>query len=130
MPSFCRCLIDLRKPFGRWYSHVVGFCQVTEFILVAGSYVAIWVTVQRRAKLVDQSTWSSYRNLAKVMLLFVAVFIWQWWTTVLYGIWHMVSDEPPAGLIVVMVTLVNLGGVYNCIVYTIIRRRIQQQSYK
>jgi hypothetical protein len=35
---------------------------------------------------------------------------------------------PPAGILITVVIFANLGGVYNCVAYTVIRRRLQQQK--
>jgi hypothetical protein len=35
---------------------------------------------------------------------------------------------PPAGMLITAVLIANFGGVYNCIAYTVIRRRLQQQN--
>jgi hypothetical protein len=51
----------------------------------------------------------------------------QWWPLVVANVWAMFS-VPPAGMLITTVLLVNLGGVYNCIAYTVIRRRLQQQK--
>jgi hypothetical protein len=46
---------------------------------------------------------------------------------VVANFWAMFS-VPPAGILITTVVIVNFGGVYNCIAYTVIRRRLQQQN--
>jgi hypothetical protein len=46
---------------------------------------------------------------------------------VVANFWTMFS-VPPAGILITTVIIVNLGGVYNCIAYTVIRRRLQRQN--
>jgi hypothetical protein len=46
---------------------------------------------------------------------------------VVADVWGMLA-VPPAGMLITTVVFVNLGGVYNCIAYTVIRRRLQQQK--
>ena len=60
------------------------------------------------------------------MLVFVGVFILQWWSFTLYNIWALVTT-PPAPVLVLAVIIINLGGIYNAIAYTIIRRKLQSQ---
>ena len=59
-------------------------------------------------------------------MIFVAVFILQWWTLTLYNIWGIFAIPPPPVLILAVI-FINLGGIYNSIAYTIIRRRLQNQ---
>jgi|SRR6218665_2480308 len=61
------------------------------------------------------------------MMIFVAVFILQWWTFIVYTAWTMVSDPPPT-IFILAVIFINLGGIYNSIAYTIIRRKLQNQK--
>ena len=51
----------------------------------------------------------------------------QWWSLVLSNVWAM-FEPPHVAVLVTAVLIINLGGVYNCIAYTVIRRRLQQQS--
>jgi hypothetical protein len=51
----------------------------------------------------------------------------QWWPMVVSNFWAMFS-VPPAQILATTVAIVNLGGVFNCIAYTVIRRRLQQQN--
>jgi hypothetical protein len=46
---------------------------------------------------------------------------------VVADVWGMFG-VPPAGILITVVIFANLGGVYNCIAYTVIRRRLQQQK--
>ena len=46
---------------------------------------------------------------------------------VVYNIWSLI-ELPPFSLVVVTVVIANLCGLYNCIAYTVIRRRLQQQK--
>lgn len=45
----------------------------------------------------------------------------------MFNVWAMVA-APTTALWVTVVLLANLGGVYNCIAYTVIRRRLQKQT--
>src|SRR6218665_2228068 len=61
------------------------------------------------------------------MMVFVAVFILQWSPYTLFNLWGIFED-PPATVCIIAVIIVNLGGIYNGIAYTIIRRKLQRQK--
>src|SRR6218665_543391 len=61
------------------------------------------------------------------MMVFVAVFILQWSPYTLFNLWGIFED-PPAPVFIIAVIIVNLGGIYNGIAYTIIRRKLQRQK--
>jgi hypothetical protein len=52
--------------------------------------------------------------------------IQQWWPLVVFNIWARIAT-PSIVLLITAVLVINLGGVYNCIAYTVIRRRLQQR---
>ena len=124
---FCRCIFDLRYPSGQIYSQVVSIIQIVSFATVSIAYAAIWIKIWRTARRVDCSWTDRYQNAAKIMMIFVAVFIFQWWSLVMSNIWFLV-ETPPPWVIIITVTLVNMGGIYNLVAYTIIRRRLQLQT--
>lgn len=45
----------------------------------------------------------------------------------IFHAWAFV-EAPTSGMLITVVLLTNLGGVYNCVAYTVIRRRLQQQK--
>jgi hypothetical protein len=51
----------------------------------------------------------------------------QWWSLVAFTIWSLIAT-PHIAILVVCVLLINLGGLYNCIAYTVIRRRLQNKN--
>jgi len=57
-------------------------------------------------------------------MMFVTAFILQWWPLVLFNFWVMFSP-PPAEMLLLAVFVLNFGGVFNCIAYTIIKRKLQ-----
>jgi len=61
------------------------------------------------------------------MMIIVAAFILQWWTSTLFNIWGIFSSPPPPVLILPVI-FINLGGIYNGIAYTLIRRKLQRQK--
>lgn len=114
---------------GRMYAQVVSLIQISSFGLIGVAYGAIWMKIQRTTSLMTDrtSTEQRYQSSARVMLIFVAVFILQWWSLTLFNVWVLVAT-PPSAVLVLSVLLINFGGVYNCIAYTVIRRRLQRQK--
>lgn len=55
------------------------------------------------------------------------IFHSQWWSSMVFLAWSFV-ESPTSGMFITVVLLANLGGVYNCVAYTVIKRRLQQQK--
>ena len=66
---------------------------------------------------------------AKAMSLFVAAFFVQWWALSIYGIWALVGQVPEE-YFYLLITFDNLGGVFNLVVYILIRRKKLTQGEK
>ena len=98
--------------------------QIVFFVGVLLCYGAVWIKIKRTTQLMNADT-QRYQNSARLMMIFVFVFFFQWWPNTLFFIWAIFAP-PPNELAVVMGFITNLGGVYNCIAYTVIRRRLQQ----
>ena len=105
-------------------------------------YLAIWWKIKRTSSLFKSSESSAqfrggqavggndqskYANTAKMLILFVVAYFAQWWPLVLLSAWSYVAP-PPDVLMVLVVIFVNAGGVYNCLAYTVIRRRLRAAS--
>jgi hypothetical protein len=61
------------------------------------------------------------------LILYIYVVDAQWWPLIMSNVWALLA-VPPAGMMVAAVLVINLGGVYNCVAYTVIRRRLQRQN--
>ena len=109
------------------YNKWVAIVQIVSFLVISVAYAAIWIKISQTARRVDSAWTDRYQNAAKIMMIFVAVFIFQWWTLVMSNIWFLLGT-PPSWVIILTVGIVNMGGVYNLVAYTIIRRRLQQQT--
>lgn len=72
--------MDLRSSQGRMAMNAIGLFQICAFGVVTFSYGAIWIKIQRTARLMASSGDNRYRNSARVMMIFVAVFILQVFT--------------------------------------------------
>ena len=104
----------------------IAILQLSLFFGVTLSYGAIWLKIKRTIHLIGSNS-TRYHNSAKLMMIFVVVFLFQWWPVTVFYIWSFI-DAPPAELTVVSGFITNMGGVYNCIAYTVIRRRLQRQA--
>jgi len=44
-----------------------------------------------------------------------------------FFVWAFIGP-PSVGILITLVLVVNFSGVYNCVAYTVIKRRLQQQT--
>lgn len=65
---------------------------------------------------------SKYTKSAKTMMLFVAVYIAQWWSYVTYAVWNLFA-EPHVVIMVASVLFSNLGGMFNLLTYILMKRQ-------
>jgi hypothetical protein len=109
-----------------WYGPIVntvyGMTMVAVFVVNAVCYGAIYYRIKRAAKSTSTTSDSKYHKAAKLMMIFVAVYLFQWWTYVVQALWSF-AGPPAVELYILSVVVINLGGVYNAIAYTIIRRK-------
>ena len=70
---------------------------------------------------------SKYARSARTMMLFVAVYIFQWWSYVVYATW-LLAEEPHLFIMVCAVTFSNMGGLFNLITYILMRRQKQNNK--
>ena len=100
-------------------------CSASLIMVLA--YGAIWIKIKRTHKDIDLNS-KRYRSTASIMLVFVLIFILQWWALIFFNAWT-ISDSPPIDWWpIVTGCLCNLGGVWDCIAYTVIRRRIRRNE--
>ena len=102
---------------------MIGILEILTFCILLISYGAIWVKVRQASKVVDAKIGRCNRT-AKIMMIFVVVFLFQWWIQILFVVWGLFGTVLKY-LAVVSECLINLGGVYDCVAYTVIRRRFQ-----
>jgi hypothetical protein len=99
--------------------------MVVVFVVNAVCYGAIYYRIRKAAMSqvgASGNAQPKYHKTAKLMLLFVAVYLFQWWAFVAQAIWSF-AGSPADAMYIVTVFFVNLGGVYNALVCTIIRRK-------
>lgn len=92
-------------------------------ILYALSWVRIYKQDREIKRTVGKTDLSAPSRAARSMLLFVFAFFIQWWPNFVFGLWSLKDSEIPQALFHIMVVFANLGGVFNLVVYVIIRRR-------
>ena len=99
------------------------------FVGVSPFYGAIWFKIKRTTQLMNADT-RRYQNSAKRMMVFVVYFFFQWWAVTPFYVWGLASAPPPVGLTVVTGAVTNLGGVYKCIAYTVIRQQAASKEQR
>ena len=63
-----------------------------------------------------------YHRVARTTMLFVGVFVLQYWTAAVFNAWQS-GGKPPLAIIWCAVFFPNQGGLLNAFAYTILRRR-------
>ncbi|ELU01214.1 hypothetical protein CAPTEDRAFT_205792 [Capitella teleta] len=124
-PTGSWCMVDMRPWYGPIVNTVYGMTMVLVFAVNAVCYGAIYLRIRRAAMKTAASSsnqGNKYHKAAKLMMLFVAVYLFQWWTYVAQALWSF-AGPPAVELYILSVFLINLGGVYNALVYTIIRKK-------
>ena len=76
MLYICRCFYDVMSYRGLLFGEILTIIQMCCFITVTISYGAIWLKIQRIARLMSSDD-SRYTSSARVMMVFIAVFIFQ-----------------------------------------------------
>ena len=120
----------MRKPLGTILTNILGGTFLVVFLANMASYLLVWWKISQVNKAVvsggetQSNKRKKYQRLAKVMMLFVAVFIGQWWAYVAMALWG-IFGEPHVALVTCVVIFSNLGGVFNFIAYTLVRKKYQ-----
>ena len=64
---------------------------------------------------------------ANNMILLIVAFLVQWIATTIYGIWRALGIPMPLTLLQTAMISVNMGGILNCVVFTILRSQKMKQ---
>lgn len=115
----------MRLWYGPIFATAYGMILVTVFVLNAVFYGAVYYKIRKVAKSNVSSEGeqnNKYHKSARLMLMFVAVYMFQWWTLVTQALWSF-AGAPSVDFIILSVVVINLGGVYNAFVYTVIRKK-------
>ncbi len=119
-----RCYIDMRTPIGPMLSSIQSVLILILFSVILTSYIMVWYKLNAASKSRANGAGSKhkYNSAAQTMMLFVAAFLVQWWPLIMFGTWAVFA-LPHVSIIILAVFFCNLGGVFNLIAYTVIRKR-------
>ena len=85
----------------------------------------MWVKIQRTRHLVGtfNNPDMRYAKTARVMTIFVVAYLAQWWPSILLSVWSYIAP-PPIVIMLLIVIFANMGGVFNFLAYTFVRKRL------
>jgi len=90
-------------------------------------YTLTWVRIYKQDRKLRRfkgtKVFRASTRVARSISLFVFAFFIQWWPNFVFGLWSVLVDDPRDIFDNVKVIFANLGGVFNLVVYVIIRRR-------
>jgi len=117
----------MRKSSGIILNTVISFIFVFTFLVNVLCYLGIFLkmrSIQRKVSGGHATTGESIKNLrvARIMMIFVLVYLLQFWAYLVYSMW-LVFAEPSIAILWGTVFFTNLGGVLNMFAYTLLRRR-------
>ena len=109
----------MRRPAGPVLLNVSSYTIILTFTFNLLCYGAVWIKLRQVS---HQVAGSKYHRTARIMLVFVAVYMAQWWAYVVYSIWELIG-VPHVVIRVCSVSFSNIGGLFNFVAYTLVRRR-------
>jgi len=117
----------MRKPTGKILNTVTSFLFLFTFLLNLTCYFGVFMkmrAVQLKISGGHATSGESTKNhkVARIMMIFVFVYILQYWAFCVYSVWLVVS-EPSIVILLAAVFFTNLGGVFNMLAYTLLRRK-------
>ena len=111
---------------------VTGLLFVT-FFFITFFYIALLAkmrSVEQKVKKGNDSSGSTkYHSTVRIMMLFVAVFVLQWWASLAFSVWNIFS-QPSVVIYWGAIFFSNLGGLFNGMAYTLLRRKQSQGGMK
>ncbi len=117
----------MRTPIGPMLYTIQSLLILVLFLAILTSYIMVWYKLNAASKSRANGAGSKhkYDSAARTMMLFVAAFLVQWWTVMMLGTWAFFSI-PHVSVAIMSVFFCNLGGLFNLIAYTVIRKRSQK----
>jgi hypothetical protein len=115
----------MRRRLGELLNNLVASIMIIAFVFNVGCYLGIWIRI--RQVMQGQKTGHKYGRTAKVMMLFVAAYIGQWWAMITFITWKIFS-EPHISIAWAAVFFSNMGGVFNFFAYSFIKKKYQKVS--
>ena len=121
----------MREPAGPILNNVVAGVMILTFSFNLVCYGAVYLKIRQVAKKMAGSGGKGagkYHKTAKVMMLFVAVYIGQWWAYIMFSVANLINDPPHVAIMWGSVFFSNLGGMFNFIAFTFVRKKQQSVS--
>ena len=115
-----RCLYDIRKPLAPVLNNTLAIVTIICFVFLIICYSGIWAKIRQSARVRGGS--GKYDRTVRVMMLFVLAYIVQWWAFVTFAFWGLFS-MPHFIIMWAAVCFSNLGGLFNFLAYTYVRKR-------
>ncbi len=122
------------------------FVAISLFIFIALNiifYVGIWIKIKNISKglNISKDTFQTiggktvrvsekknqYQNTAKLLILFVVAYTAQWWPFFIYSVWYYIAI-PHIYLAVCITIFANMGGLFNFLAYTLIRKKLATEK--
>ena len=121
---FHRCTLDRRKKYANLVSNIYIGVSLATFATCITCYLLVWFKIRSVAANIKNAKHGGQKNTrtAKMMMVFVLVYISQWSPLVVFHLWSYCCF-PHDIVFVWTVLFVNLGGFFNCVAYTLIRRK-------
>lgn len=122
--------MDIRKPAGKALNTFYILAMVTVFVINSICYIVVFCKIRHVEKMMssfrstETSSLEKYhrsKKSAQNMALLVLAFLFQWSLYVAYTLWSFFGS-PSNALLVADVVICNLGGVFNAIAYTLMRK--------
>ncbi len=119
----------MRQPSAPSVLNAYVIYMICVFLVNLVCYLMVWFKIRRVERNLGAAGQSSHQRkhhrIAKVMAFFVIVYLGQYWAFCVFTFWGLFSI-PSVGIICCSVVFTNLGGAFNCLAYTLIRRRYQK----
>ena len=110
---------------GRIVSRLNGYTLMIVFFVCAVNYVIISVKVTLSSRGLACNSDSGRRKQriksARIVSVFILVFLLQWWPWATQALWTQ-TNTSPFWLMVCIGLFLNLGGVFNAFAYTFLRK--------
>ncbi len=115
-------------------NNIIAGAMIASFITILGCYAAVWFTIRRQTKLQTSAgseaarKVSKYHRIARIMMIFVVAYVAQYWPFIVSAVWSLFTGTVAPVLVYwAVVFFCNMGGVFNCVAYTLVRRRRYQR---
>ncbi len=112
----------MRKALGVLVANIMAVTMIAIFLYNSISYLGIWYKIKKASKTSASTDQKKYHRSAQTMLFFVAAFIGQWWVFIIFNVWSFFAS-PHYVIVFAVVIFANMGGVFNFLAYSYVRKR-------